>query len=77
VILEPCATERAFGDPPPLTIGILSTYPPTPCGLATFSAALAGGLGAHGAQVRVVQVSDGLPSVSPLVVGVLDNGRRA
>ena len=23
------------------TVGILSTYPPTPCGLATFSAALA------------------------------------
>jgi glycosyltransferase involved in cell wall biosynthesis len=66
-----------FGDSSPLTVGILSTYPPTACGLATFSAALAGGLEAHGAQVRIVRVSDGKPSTSPLVVGELDNGRRA
>jgi glycosyltransferase involved in cell wall biosynthesis len=66
---------RVFGDPSPVTIGILSTYPPTPCGLATFSAALADGLAAHGVNVRVVRVSDGSPSVSPLIVGSLDNGR--
>jgi polysaccharide biosynthesis protein PslF len=38
--------------------GILSTYPPTPCGLATFSAALAGGLTAQGADVHIVRVAD-------------------
>ena len=62
---------------PPLTVGILSTYPPTPCGLATFTAALANGLTAHGAEVRVVRVADGSPSVSRMVVGELVNGRPA
>ncbi|HEV7579136.1 MAG TPA: hypothetical protein VGO77_01750, partial [Mycobacterium sp.] len=33
------------------SFGILGTYAPTPCGLATFSAALADGLTARGADV--------------------------
>lgn len=61
----------------PLRIGILSTYPPTPCGLATFSAALADGLAAHGAEVRVVRVADGSTSHAPVVVGELHNDRPA
>ena len=75
--VHPFAIPRDFAVSPPLTVGILSTYPPTPCGLATFSAALASGLAAHGAQVQVVRVSDGSPSASPLVVGELVNGRPA
>lgn len=74
---EAPASPRADNDHPPLTVGILSTFPPTACGLATYSAALAGGLVAHGAQVRVVRVSDGSPSPSPLIVGQLTNGRAA
>jgi glycosyltransferase involved in cell wall biosynthesis len=35
---------------------MVSTYPPTPCGVATFSAALCGGLAATGADVRVIRV---------------------
>ena len=60
---------------PPLTFGILSTFPPTACGLATFTVAIAGGLNSHGAEVRVVRVADGSPSDNTVVVGELENGR--
>ena len=45
--------------------GILSTFPPTPCGLATFSAALARGLEMNGAAVGIVRVADGTTSPGP------------
>ena len=64
--------QRGFSRPP--RFGILSTHPPTPCGLATFSAALSEGLSAHGAGVSVVRVADGSPSSSPRVIGELVNG---
>lgn len=54
--------------------GILSTYPPTACGLATFSAALAGGLSANGAGVNVVRVADDPSATNHRVVGELVNG---
>jgi polysaccharide biosynthesis protein PslF len=41
------------------SFGILGTYSPTPCGLATFSEALANGLTARGADVSVVRIADG------------------
>lgn len=59
------------------SIGLLSTYPPTPCGLANFSAALVDGLSANGSQVNVVRVADGSPSLSARVVGELINGSPA
>ena len=41
------------------SIGILSTFPPTPCGLATFSASLLRGLESIGVEeVNVVRVVD-------------------
>ncbi|AXN44499.1 D-inositol-3-phosphate glycosyltransferase [Mycobacterium marinum] len=49
-------------------------YPPTRCGLATFSAALARGLNANGSEVSIVRVSDGQASSSSDVVGELVNG---
>lgn len=54
--------------------GILGTYPPTVCGLATFSAALTGGLSATGAGVTVVRVADGSSTRDARVVGELHNG---
>jgi glycosyltransferase involved in cell wall biosynthesis len=56
------------------SFGILSTYPPTPCGLATFTAALARGLSANGTAVSVVRLSDGPPSESARVIGEMVNG---
>jgi len=59
------------------SVGILSTYAPTACGLATFSAALAGGLSARGVEVNVVRISDGSRSTRSDVMGELVNGSAA
>ncbi|MBK9179417.1 MAG: glycosyltransferase [Acidimicrobiales bacterium] len=56
------------------SFGILTTYPPTACGIATFSAALSTGLVANGQSVGIVRVLDGLDTDDPAVVGGLDNG---
>jgi polysaccharide biosynthesis protein PslF len=56
------------------SFGILGTYSPTPCGLATFSAALVNGLTTKGADVDVVRIADGDLSEEPNVVGELVNG---
>jgi glycosyltransferase involved in cell wall biosynthesis len=73
-LTDPPGGQRVSGTP---SFGILSTYPLTPYGLATFSAALAHGLTANGADVSVVRVSDGPPSSSIRVVGELVNGSAA
>jgi polysaccharide biosynthesis protein PslF len=64
--------DQGFSGSP--SLGILSTHPPTPCGLATFSAALADGLTANGADVSVVRVADQSPPSSARVIGELVNG---
>jgi glycosyltransferase involved in cell wall biosynthesis len=65
-----CPNDRAR------SFGILSSYPPTPCGLATFSAALASGLSVHNSEVNVVRVVDTGDQVahSDRVIGELVNG---
>ncbi len=63
-----CAT-RSFG--------ILSTFPPTSCGIATFSAALAAGLIATGASVDVVRVGPSPELEDVLVVAALDGRSRS
>ena len=56
------------------SFGILTTYPPTACGIATFSAALGKGLAANDAEVSIVRVADGLACASKAVIGELENG---
>ena len=56
------------------SFGILSTFPPTSCGIATFSAALAAGLIADGASVDVVRCGPSPEVEDVLVVGSLVDG---
>jgi glycosyltransferase involved in cell wall biosynthesis len=56
---------------------MLTSFPPTPCGLATFSAGLADGLSAKGSDVGVIRVADGDESSSTAVIGEFDNGSSA
>ena len=63
--------SQAFSGLP--SVGILSTHPPTKCGLATFSAALSDGLTSNGADVSVVRVADRSPASSGRVIGELVN----
>ncbi len=60
----------------PRSFGLLSTFPPTPCGIATFTAALARGLSGAGREVGVVRIADGSPVRTDAVVGDLVNGSR-
>ncbi len=56
---------------------VLSTYPPTPCGIATFSAALCDGLTAEGAQVDVVGIGRPTAGADDRTVAALDDDGRA
>ena len=53
---------------------MLSTFPPTACGIATFSAALSSGLVAEGATVDVVRCGGADDVEDPLVVACLEPG---
>jgi glycosyltransferase involved in cell wall biosynthesis len=56
------------------SFGIVSSFPPTACGIATFSAALAAGLVANGASVDVVR-SGATPDIEdPMVLASLGDG---
>jgi glycosyltransferase involved in cell wall biosynthesis len=59
---------------------MVSTFPPTACGIATFAAALSGGLAANGATVKGVHCGSPRGAKNPLVhacLGADDPGRLA
>lgn len=60
------ASDRA------LNCVVVSTFPPTACGIATFSAALCGGLEAVGVDVGVVAVGHPAGAGGPSIVARLD-----
>ena len=58
--------------------GVLSTFPPTPCGLARFSAGLSSALSGHGSAVGVVRVADdSQPSGGPVVAELVSGSARS
>jgi glycosyltransferase involved in cell wall biosynthesis len=63
-------TDREH-QPTARTFGMVSTFPPTACGIATFAAALSAGLVAHGADVEVVRCGATPDLEDPLVVASL------
>lgn len=65
------------GDATVRSFGMLSTFPPTACGIATFAAALSAGLVAHGAAVDVVRCGTTSGLEDPLVMQYLGDGSPA
>src|SRR4051794_33219297 len=71
--LVPSAPQRAR---PVRSFGLVSSFPPTSCGIATFSAALSAGLIACGSSVDVVRTGAVPELEAPLVVAALCVGQR-
>ena len=71
------ADQPFHPEPPPTaarSYSMLGTYPPTACGIATFTAALADALVGTGASVGVVRVADGSSAAVGWVRSELCNG---
>src|SRR3954453_7572586 len=71
--LVPYGHQRAR---PVRSFGLVSSFPPTSCGIATFSAALSAGLIACGPSVDGVRTGAGPELEDPLVVAALGDGQR-
>ena len=69
----PSAHQRAA---PVGSFGLVSSFPPTSCGIATFSAALSAGLIACGSSVDVVRSGAAPDLEDALVVAALGDGSR-
>jgi hypothetical protein len=70
-----CSVERCLV---PYAFGFLGTYPPTRCGIATFTHALMRSIATAGAgdRVGVVRVMDSPGTSAPEVAGYLRTGRQ-
>ena len=56
--------------------GMLSTFPPTSCGIATFSAALSAGLIGNGDSVHVIRLGSAPELEDSMVLGSIGDGLR-
>jgi glycosyltransferase involved in cell wall biosynthesis len=66
--------ETPINDHQTRTYAMVSTYPPTQCGIATFAAALSGGLYEYGDDVGIVRVgADGEPAAKIVVAELNDD----
>jgi glycosyltransferase involved in cell wall biosynthesis len=70
----PAVPPLSRGDSAARSFGILSSFPPTACGIATFSAALAAGLVANGGTVDVVRTGAMPEFEDPLVLATVGDG---
>jgi len=65
--------DRPISDHQTRTYAMVSTYPPTQCGIATFAAALSGGLYEYGDDVGIVRVGADGEAPATIVVAELNN----
>lgn len=72
--LNPLVPLAPSGDGSARSFGILTSFPPTACGIATFSAALAAGLVTNGATVDVVRCGETPEMEDALVLASLGDG---
>jgi glycosyltransferase involved in cell wall biosynthesis len=65
--------DKPVSDHHTRTYAMVSTYPPTQCGIATFAAALSGGLYEYGDDVGIVRVGADGEAPAKIVVAELNN----
>jgi len=65
--------DKPMSDHQTRTYAMVSTYPPTQCGIATFAAALSGGLYEYGDDVGIVRVGADGEAPAKIVIAELND----